>query len=496
MIYPLVSEYIDAILNSTDNFDQLSNLTPVLDSIGKPIMSTGNYSVVFKMVDRQNGKLYAIKCFTKEQAGRDNSYKEIAEELEYVTTSYMTDVQYLENELFVYSSKTTQTEFPVVLMDWVDGMNLSEYLDSHPSKEDLYQLSLSFSDMAMWLISQPFSHGDIKPDNIIVRDDKSLVLVDYDGMFLASMKGQIARELGTPDFRHPYRSNHPYDEHIDDFSIVVILLSLMLIHEEPNLYKKERTSEGLLFSERDFYDINACSFYQELKARHSNNVVISNLILFFEKCLQQGNLSKTDIYKVRLPEILDTTIVQGNIASSKITELLWEFSRKTYMRDLNLTENILRFSADNQEIKFVTHNKKIYVGASINGTNYMYGYSFEGLKKLLLTTHAWDRSIESKLMILYNEIQFSSPELMLVSARTYIENNFPNLIDKITTTISGYTLIITFVGGVKGIEKQHLIFNLLSDETFKKNSERFGLSKIIVIEAESGMEQHFDIKNL
>ena len=75
MIYPLVSEYVDAILDSEDNFDQLSDLTPVLDVQGKPIMSNGNYSVVFKMVNRITGNLYAIKCFTKEQSGRNNSYK-------------------------------------------------------------------------------------------------------------------------------------------------------------------------------------------------------------------------------------------------------------------------------------------------------------------------------------------------------------------------------------------------------------------------------------
>ena len=34
--------------------------------------------------------------------------------------------------------------------------------------------------MAAWLRSQPFAHGDIKPDNIMVRPDGTLTLVDYD----------------------------------------------------------------------------------------------------------------------------------------------------------------------------------------------------------------------------------------------------------------------------------------------------------------------------
>ena len=50
-------------------------------------------------------------------------------------------------------------------------------------------LCYRFCKMAAWLRSQLFAHGDIKPDNIIVRPDGSLSLVDYDGMFVPSMKG-------------------------------------------------------------------------------------------------------------------------------------------------------------------------------------------------------------------------------------------------------------------------------------------------------------------
>lgn len=53
--------------------------------------------------------------------------------------------------------------------------------------------------MGSWLLSQEFVHGDLKPDNIIVREDGRLVLVDYDGMFVPAMRGQKARELGSVD---------------------------------------------------------------------------------------------------------------------------------------------------------------------------------------------------------------------------------------------------------------------------------------------------------
>ena len=75
MNYPLISEYISSILSAEDNFKELTNLRPVLDDEGQPIMSSGNFAVVFKMKDEQTSKLYAVKCFLKEQEGRAESYK-------------------------------------------------------------------------------------------------------------------------------------------------------------------------------------------------------------------------------------------------------------------------------------------------------------------------------------------------------------------------------------------------------------------------------------
>ena len=84
-------------------------------------------------------------------------------------------------------------------MDWVEGITLDKYIRTHI--DDKYELSLlayQFSRLAMWLIPQPFAHGDLKPDNILVQGDGTLVLVDYDGMYVPAMKGQKARELGIP----------------------------------------------------------------------------------------------------------------------------------------------------------------------------------------------------------------------------------------------------------------------------------------------------------
>ena len=275
MNYPLISEYIEAIKSAEDNFEELSYLRPVLGDDGLPVMTGGNFAEVFKMKNERNGKFYAIKCFTKEQEGRSKAYRQISEELKDISSPYVTSVRYLENELFVDTDQTKETEFPVLLMDWVEGTTLDRYLrENLNDKYVIEMLAYRFSQLAQWLLLQPFAHGDLKPDNILVRKDGTLVLVDYDGMFVPGMRGQKARELGSPDFRHPQRTENDFDERIDDFPIISILVSLIGISISPNLLEKYGAPDRLLFSKNDYANIDYRELIRELFMIDNENLRI------------------------------------------------------------------------------------------------------------------------------------------------------------------------------------------------------------------------------
>ena len=289
MNYPLISEYIESIKAAEDNFDELSYLLPVLNDSGQPVMTSGNFAVVFKMEDQQTGKLYAVKCFTREQERREDAYRLIDKELKRVESSYMTSVRYLDKELFVDTDQTNETEFPVLLMDWVEGKTLDKYLrENLDDKYALEMLAYRFSKLAQWLIPQPFAHGDLKPDNILVREDGSLVLVDYDGMYVPAMKGQKARELGSPDFRHPLRTEDDFDEHIDEFPIVSILLSLKATTSISQLFTDSDTSTRLFLSYDDYLNVGGCTLLKKIFP--SEDMVINQLVSLFILALSEKNL--------------------------------------------------------------------------------------------------------------------------------------------------------------------------------------------------------------
>lgn len=256
MQYPLISEYVRAIQDASNNLDKLAHLVPVQDDHGEPYRSSGAFAVVFKMKDEQTGKCYALKCFTEEQEGRAEAYRQIADELEFVDSSYITSVKYLDKEIFVDSS-CEEDEFPVLLMDWIDGETMETYIaENYQDNYTMAMLCYRFCKMAAWLRSQPFAHGDIKPDNIMVRPDGTLTLVDYDGMFVPAMKGQKSPTIGTKDFSHPLRTIDDFDETIDDFALASIALSLKAISLKPSLLDEYGAADRLLFSAEDYRDLS------------------------------------------------------------------------------------------------------------------------------------------------------------------------------------------------------------------------------------------------
>ena len=330
MQYPLISEYVRAIQDASNNLDELAHLVPVQDDHGEPYRSSGAFAVVFKMKDEQTEKCYALKCFTEEQEGRAEAYRQIADELEFVDSSYITSVKYLDKEIFVDSS-CEEDEFPVLLMDWIDGETMENYIaENYQDNYAMAMLCYRFCKMAAWLRSQPFAHGDIKPDNIMVRPDGNLTLVDYDGMFVPAMKGQKSPTIGTKDFSHPLRTVDDFDETIDDFALASIALSLKAIALKPSLLDEYGAADRLLFSAEDYRDLSKSKVLAALQELMNDEEVNTLLSMFLLVCAKKnlGMCSFRLFYLCRSNNDLEEIV--------KLADAYYEGKEKDYNKAFSL----------------------------------------------------------------------------------------------------------------------------------------------------------------
>ena len=345
MQYPLISEYVRAIQDASNNLDELAHLVPVLDDHGEPYRSSGAFAVVFKMKDEKTGKSYALKCCTEEQEGRAEAYRKIADELENVKSSYITSVRYLEKEIFVDSS-CEEDEFPVLLMDWIDGETMEDYIaKNHKDKYSMIMLCSRFYNLAFWLRSQPFAHGDIKPDNIMICKGDKLTLIDYDGMFVPSMKGQKSPTIGTKDFSHPLRSIDDFDKTIDDFALATILLSLHAMGQNPSLFELYGSEGRLLFANNDYLSPYSSIAFKSLKQYFQRENSHLAFLLLVRSCTEM-------LYG----QVLDRFFAVMDVFFGKVLSSLFLLQTNTYIYD-------------ELGVKY-TSNGRILVSAPKNLTSY------------------------------------------------------------------------------------------------------------------------------
>ncbi len=299
MEFPTINQYKESVsIPECLDHSALEGLEPVKQG-GQVLFTSGNFAVVFKMKRKETGEFFALKCFLTDVPDRAKAYREIEAELRYAESPYFVRMQYLEDAIWAGPG---DKPFPVLLMPWVEGETLDRYVE-RLVKEDparLHLVAYRFSVMASWLVNQPFAHGDIKPDNILVRKDGAMVLVDYDGLYVPSMQGWPAREAGTPAFRHPRREQMPFGEQIDDFPLVSIALSLLLIAHKPSLLSDYGAKDRLLFTENDYRNLAQSRVLPEVVAL-SHHADVQRMYGLFLIALSEGHLQRCENRLLLLP---------------------------------------------------------------------------------------------------------------------------------------------------------------------------------------------------
>ena len=134
-------------------------------------------------------------------------------------------------------------------------------------------------------------------------------------MYVPAMEGTAARELGSPDFRHPLRTAERFNEHIDDFPLAVILLSLKALSLSPSLWNTYGASDRLLFSAADYRDLSSCALLQAFPPLFTDSELTRLYALFLLAHSEEG-LSNVSF---RLLNLKYPELVEEEVLSTKVT---------------------------------------------------------------------------------------------------------------------------------------------------------------------------------
>lgn len=237
----------------------------VLNKKGNPIYRKGGWCKVYKC--EIDGQLKALRLWLnsveeKEMADRS---KAISEYIASHSSKYLINFEYIP-EGYVFNGEN----YPVILMDWCQGRTMKEYISDCVDKgdtESILSLARQFLEMTNELHALGISHGDLQHDNIIITEDGSLKLVDYDSMYVPALKGCTETIKGKPGYQHPTaRDKNEYlQPYTDYFSELMIFLTLYLVGNKPDLWDRdivfdEGKEDQLLFKITEVSDM-ACDKY-------------------------------------------------------------------------------------------------------------------------------------------------------------------------------------------------------------------------------------------
>ena len=250
MAYPSRTDIVTAMRNPQVSFKANELIGgSVIQKGSRIIQYSGGYTTVFPF-HTKNLKKVAVRCWIADIGDAKKRSQEISTYLNALNNPYFCEFKYLDDAILI-----SGTIYPVVLMDWVDGKPLKEYVNDNISsiKSILPKIANNFRHMVEYFHKENIAHGDLQHGNILVKDDGSLVIIDYDSMFIKPLEGMADAIKGLPGYQHPSRNLNKFINHkLDYFSELVIYLSLLVFEQYPNLWIKYYETEDLLFSKEDF----------------------------------------------------------------------------------------------------------------------------------------------------------------------------------------------------------------------------------------------------
>src|SRR5215469_8703626 len=268
MPWPLSQDYNEALQNPQTSFNdpELRQGQVVTNALGLPMPCSGNFADVYQ-VRCPDGSRWAVKCFTREVAGLRERYQEISRHLRQRRLPFTVEFSYLEQGF-----RVAGRWYPVLKMQWVEGLLLNEFVRSQADKPAVLEALLQiWLRMGHRLREAGVCHGDLQHGNIILVPEgagslHAVKLIDYDGMYVPALAGRKPGEVGHSNYQHPQRLRElTYGPEVDRFPLLVVAVALRCLRlGGRRMWERYDNGENLLFGGADFAYPHQSPLFAEL----------------------------------------------------------------------------------------------------------------------------------------------------------------------------------------------------------------------------------------
>jgi serine/threonine protein kinase len=245
---------------SVPAIDQLGGGTVRRDAEGHPIRASGRHTVVYEL-RALTGRILALRVHQRPDGERDRALAQryaalqrdhLLDGLRAPHGPLPADIQWVPDGLRFRAPDGRQASRPIVVMERVPGRTLREMVNRLCQEGDGAHLAMiadRWLETALALETAGFVHGDLSPDNIMVRPDGTIAVVDLD---TASWPGfRVNHDAPGSDsaLRHP--QGVPRDQvYRDRFPALMLWAALRILATQPDILPGT-PAEGLLFSNAD-----------------------------------------------------------------------------------------------------------------------------------------------------------------------------------------------------------------------------------------------------
>lgn len=186
------------------------------------LLSSGGTAAVYRGIDLRSGYVVAIKALFSTRA-KDNYILEHfrSEANNYIYLSHpnlVKLVDFVENNGRYY-----------LIMEFIDGTPMDLYLNTVTgpmSEEVLVPMFMQVLSTVAYLHHQKILHLDIKPNNIMILNDRSIKVIDLG--ISAKITDRNIKKAGTPPFMAPEQiKNHYPGFYTDIFALGVTLFNMV-----------------------------------------------------------------------------------------------------------------------------------------------------------------------------------------------------------------------------------------------------------------------------